>query len=64
VYHGSIKGAANPSCGSSASPETEEGAAGTDSPGMGGGGIGASTIASVDAAGANGGASNSSPELG
>jgi hypothetical protein len=44
VYHGSIKGAANPSCRSSASPETEEGAAGTDSPGMGGGAIGAPLV--------------------
>ena len=64
VYHGSIKRAANPSYRSSASPETEEGAAGADSPEMGGGAIGASTIASVDAAGTNGGTSNSSPEPG
>ena len=62
AYHGLSKGATNPSCGSSASPETGEGDAAPDSPEMGGGTIGASTIASVDVAGASGGASNASPE--
>jgi hypothetical protein len=64
VYQGSINGKANPSRRSSASPETEEGGADTDSPGTGGEATGASTIASVDATGTARGASNPSPVLG
>jgi hypothetical protein len=64
VYQGSINGKANLSRRSSASPETEEGGADTDSPGTGGEATGASTIASVDAAGTARGAFNPSPVLG
>jgi hypothetical protein len=62
-YQGSIKGKANPSCRSLASPETEEGGTDTDSPGTGGEATGASTIASVDATGTVNEGSSPSPVL-
>ena len=64
MYQGSIKGKANPSRRSSVSPETEEGGAGTDSPGTGREATGTSTIASVDATGTVNKGFNPSPVLG
>ena len=63
-YHGSIRGKTKPSLGSSASPETEEGATGVTSPGTEGRTTGVSTIASVDAVDAATGIPDPSPMVG